>query len=91
MQGVEIDDRAPCGVDQHRAGFHSGKGVGPEGATVLKPARHVQADDVSAGQQLFEAEQLDALFGGGSGSRQPDADDPLSQLESLFGDSKKDA
>jgi hypothetical protein len=36
-------------------------------------------------------QQLDALFGGGSGSRQPDADDPLSQLESLFGDSKKDA
>lgn len=39
-----------------------------------------------------EAEQqLEALFGGGSESREPDAGDPLSQLESLFGDSKKDA
>ncbi|MGD8978231.1 MAG: hypothetical protein PVG91_11550 [Gammaproteobacteria bacterium] len=38
-----------------------------------------------------EAEQgLDALFGGGEGERKdPDPADPLSQLESLFGDSTK--
>ncbi len=38
-----------------------------------------------------EAEQsLEALFGrGGSEAPKPDADDPMSELESLFGDSKK--
>src|SRR5690625_942786 len=61
-----INDPAARGVDQARALFHGGQLAGAYHAARLVGIGHVQADDVGAFKQFFEAGQA-----GGVAQRQP--------------------
>ena len=52
-QGAGIDDAAAGGVDQDGALLHAGEGFGVDQVLGLRQRRHVQGDDVGAGQQFL--------------------------------------